>query len=224
VLADKTIGGVQKKVLLFANRNGFFYTFERATGVLLASRPFVKTTWAEKINPDGRPAVKAGTDPTPDGVEVCPDIAGGTNFMSPAYNPKTGLLYVTSREVCATYYGWEQEFVQGEYYFAGNAQRSGRGFGAMRAIDPSNAGVKWEFKYYTPSMGGVLSTETNVIFGGDADGNMMAFDAATGKNLWHFQTGASINAAPITYMLDGREYVVLGSGTTVYAFALPAGR
>ena len=221
VLAQKTIGGVNRKVLMFANRNGFFYTFDRADGRLLASRPFVKTTWAEKINPDGRPAVKSGTEPSADGTDVCPDIAGGTNFMSPAYNPRTGLFYVTAREVCATYFGWEQEFVQGEYYFAGAQQRTARGYGAMRAIDPSNAGVKWEFKYYTPSMAGVLSTETNLIFGGDMDGNVMAFDAATGKNLWHFQSGSSIYAAPVTFMLDGRQMLVIGSGTTVYAFALP---
>ena len=221
VLAEKTIDGVARKVLMFANRNGFFYTFDRTNGTLIASRPFVKTTWAEKINPDGKPAVRAGTEPSATGTDVCPDITGGTNFMSPAYNPKTGLFYVTAREVCATYYGWEQEFVTGQYYFAGAAQRSARGYGAMRAIEPSNAGVKWEFKYYTPSMAGVLSTESNLIFGGDMDGNMMAFDAASGKNLWHFQTGSSIYAAPITYMLDGRQYVVLGSGTTVYAYALP---
>jgi alcohol dehydrogenase (cytochrome c) len=222
VLAERLIGGVQRKVLLFANRNGFYYTFDRSSGDLLVSRPFVKTTWAEKINPDGRPAVRPGTEPTEDGVDVCPDITGGTNFMSPAYNPKTGLFYVTSREVCATYYGWEQEFVQGEYYFGGAGQRQGgRGYGAMRAIDPSNAGVKWEFKYFSPSMAGVLSTESGLIFGGDMDGNIMAFEAASGKNLWHFQMGASVYASPVTYMLDGKQYVVLGAGTTVYAFALP---
>ena len=92
VLADRVIGGVPRKVLLFANRNGFYYTLDRVNGSLLASRPFVRTTWAEKINPDGRPAVLPNTDPTEKGTEVCPDITGGTNFQSPAYNPKTGLL------------------------------------------------------------------------------------------------------------------------------------
>jgi alcohol dehydrogenase (cytochrome c) len=221
VLGDKVIDGVSRKVLMFANRNGFFYTMDRKTGQLLASRPFVKTTWAEKINADGRPAVKPNTEPTENGTDVCPDITGGTNFMSPAFNPATGLFYVTAREVCATYYGWEQEFVAGEYYFGGAAQRTERGFGAMRAIEPSTAGVRWEFKYYTPSMAGVLSTASNLIFGGDMDGNVMAFDAASGKNLWHFQTGSPIFAAPATYMLDGRQYVVMPAGTTLYAFALP---
>ena len=223
VLAETTINGVRKKTLLFANRNGFYYTLDRTDGTLLAWRPFVKTTWAETIAPNGRPNVKPNTDPSESGTEVCPDITGGTNFQSPAYNPKTGLLYVTAREVCATYYGWEQEFVPGEFYFGGAAQRTDRGFGAMRAIDPATGSVRWEFKYHTPSMAGVLSTESGLIFGGDMDGNLMAFEAATGKNLWHFQTGSGIFAAPTTYMLDGRQWVVMPSGSTLYAFALPPG-
>jgi len=83
--------------------------------------------------------------------------------------------------------------------------------------------MKWEFKYYTPSMAGVLSTGSGLVFGGDMDGNVMAFEAGTGKNLWHFQTGSGIYAAPTTYMLDGRQWVVMPSGATLYAFALPAG-
>ena len=223
VLADITVSGVPRKILMFANRNGFYYTLDRATGALITSRPFIQTTWAEKIGPDGRPSVLPNTEPTENGTDVCPDITGGTNWMSPAYNPKTSLLYVTVREVCATYYGWEQEFVQGEYYFGGNAQRTGgRGYGALRAIDPVTGGVKWQFKYYSPSMAGVLSTASGLVFGGDMDGNIMAFDAASGKNLWHFQTGSSIWAAPTTYMLDGRQFVLLPSGSALFAFALPA--
>jgi alcohol dehydrogenase (cytochrome c) len=152
---------------------------------------------------------------------VCPDITGGTNFQSPAFSPKTGLLYVTAREVCATYYGWEQEFVPGEYYFGGAAQRTDRGFGALRAIDPATGSVRWEFRFHSPSLSGVLSTESGVIFSGDMDGNIMALEATSGKNLWHFQSGASIYAAPTTYMLDGRQYLLMPSGTTLYAFALP---
>jgi alcohol dehydrogenase (cytochrome c) len=222
VIADVPINGARRKTVLVANRNGFFYTLDRTNGSLIVSRAFVKTTWAEKIGDDGRPAVRPNTSPTADGNDVCPDITGGTNWNSPAFNPKTGLLYVTAREVCATYYGWEQEFVQGEYYFAGAAQRlGGRGYGALRGIDPAVAGAKWQFRYHTPSTAGVLSTESGVIFGGDSDGNAMAFEASTGRNLWHFQTGSGIFAAPITYMLDGRQFVLVPAGTTLFAFALP---
>jgi PQQ-dependent dehydrogenase (methanol/ethanol family) len=221
VLADITVNGAPRKTLMLANRNGFFYTLDRTNGSIITSRSFIRTTWAEKIGDNGRPVVLPNTDPNEKGNDVCPDITGGTNWMSPAFNPKTGLFYVTTREVCATYYGWEQEFVAGEYYFGGAAQRlRDRGYGAMRAIDPKVAGVKWEFKYFTPSMAGVLTTASDLVFGGDMDGNVMAFDATSGKNLWHFQTGAPVYAAPITYMLDGRQYVVMPSGTTLYAFAL----
>jgi alcohol dehydrogenase (cytochrome c) len=221
VLADITVNGAPRKIMMFANRNGFYYTIDRTNGALITTRPFVQTTWAERIGPDGKPSVLPNTEPTENGTDVCPDITGGTNWMSPAFNPKTGLLYVTAREVCATYYGWEQEFVQGEYYFGGAAQRAGgRGYGALRAIDPITGGVKWQFRYYSPSMAGVLSTASGLVFGSDMDGNLMAFDAAGGKNLWYFQTGSSIWAAPTTYMLDGRQFVVLPSGTTLFAFAL----
>jgi alcohol dehydrogenase (cytochrome c) len=223
VLADVEILGTTRKLLMFANRNGFFYTLDRTNGKLIAAKPFIHTTWAKEIDARGRPVVLPGSEPTADGVNVCPDIAGATNWMSPSFNPRTGLLYVTTREVCATYYAWEQEFIEGQYYFGGAGQRfGGRGYGAMRAIDPLTATVKWEFRYFTPSMAGTLSTESGLVFGGDMDGNLMAFDAATGKNLWHFQTGAPLYAAPITYMLDGRQYLLMPAGTTLFAFALPA--
>ncbi len=154
----------------------------------------------------------------------CPDITGGTNWMSPAYNPKTGLFYVTAREVCATYYGWEQEFVQGQETSA--ARPSGRWPRLQCAARhrSRDRGNEMGVNSYMPSMAGILSTDSGLVFGGDMDGNVMAFDATSGKNLWHFQTGSSIWAAPITYMLDGRQLVVMPSGTTLYAFALPSRR
>jgi alcohol dehydrogenase (cytochrome c) len=226
ILADIRVAGAPRKVLMLANRNGFYYTLDRTNGSIIAAKPFVRTTWAEEIGPDGRPRVLPGTTPNETGVNVCPDIAGGTNFMSPSFNPQTGLFYVTAREVCSTYFGWEQEFVSGQVYFAGAQQRgtNARGYGAMRAIDPATGTVKWEYKYFSPSMAGTLSTASGLVFGGDMDGNVMAFEAATGKNMWHFQTGSSIYAAPVTYMLDGRQYVVLAAGTTLFSFALPEGR
>lgn len=226
ILADIRVGGAPRKVLMLANRNGFYYTLDRTNGAIIAAKPFVRTTWAEEIGPDGRPRVLPGTTPNETGVNVCPDITGGTNFMSPSFNPQTGLFYVTAREVCSTYFGWEQEFVPGQVYFAGAQQRgtNARGYGAMRAIDPATGAVKWEYKYFSPSMAGTLSTASGLVFGGDMDGNVMAFEAATGKHLWHFQTGSPIYAAPVTYMLDGRQYVVLAAGTTLFSFALPEAR
>lgn len=222
VLADVAVDGQPRKALMLANRNGFFYTLDRTNGKLIAAKPYVRTTWAEKIGADGRPEVVPGSDPTEAGNPACPDVTGATNWTSPTFNPTTGLFYVTAREVCATYYGWPQEPIQGQYFFGGAAQRTGgRGYSALRAIDPVTATVKWQFPYFSPSLSGTLSTASGLVFGGDADGNIMAFDAKTGKNLWHFQTGAAVYAAPVTYMLDGRQYLVVPSGTTLLAFALP---
>lgn len=225
VLADLQISGAKRQLLMMANRNGFFYTLDRTNGKLIVTNPYVRTTWAEAIGPDGRPMVLPKSEPTEQGTTTCPDITGGTNWMSPSFNPQTGLFYVTVREVCATYYAWPQEFIEGQYYFGGAAQRAGgRGYGALRAIDPLTAAVKWEFRYFSPSMAGTLTTASGLVFGGDMDGNLMAFDARTGKNLWHFQTGAAIYAAPTTFTIDGRQHLVLPAGTALLAFALPEPR
>lgn len=221
VLADMNIGGQKRKLLFVANRNGFFYTLDRTDGKLIVARPYVKTTWAKEIGPDGRPILLPNNEPTEQGTVTCPDIGGGTNWMSPSFNPATGLLYVTAREVCAKFFAWPQEFMVGQYYFGGAYQREGgRGYGALRAIDPLTGKIKWEFKYFTPSMAGTLSTASGLVFTGDMEGNVMAFEARSGKNLWHFQTGSAIYAAPITYMLDDTQYVLVPSGTTLFAFAL----
>jgi len=225
VLADIPIGGVRRKVVMFANRNGFFYTLDRTDGKLIVARPFVRTSWAERIGADGKPILQGDSEPSEKGTFVCPDITGGTNFMSPSFNPDTGLFYVTAREQCATYFNWEQEFVVGDRYTAGGGvrgtDREGRGYSALRAIDPATGERRWEFRYHTPSMAGTLSTASGLVFGGDMDGNIMAFDARTGRNLWHYQTGSALYSAPTTYLLDGRQYVLVPSGTTLTAYALP---
>jgi alcohol dehydrogenase (cytochrome c) len=223
VLADLTFNGVVRKVVMVANRNGFFYTLDRTTGELLVAKPYVKTTWATKIGADGRPIVLPDSEPTEGGTFICPDMDGGTNWMSPSYNPQTHWMYVMSREVCATYYSWADEtYKEGESYWGGNTTRKrDEGYGALRAIDPLTGDVKWEFKFPNPSMAGTLSTASGLVFAGDVDGNFMAFDAATGKNLWHFQTGAPIYAAPVTFTVQQKQYVVIPSGSNLLAFALP---
>ena len=225
VLADVTIGGVRRKVLMTANRNGFFYTLDRTNGKLIASKPFVKTTWAKEIGRDGRPVLLSANYVGPEGTVTCPDVAGGTNFESPSFSPVTGLFYVTAREVCAKYYAFPQAFIEGHVYWGGafEAIPGEPGYGALRAIDPLTGDMKWEFKYVKQSWGGTLTTAAGLVFGGDADGNVMAFDARSGRNLWHLSTGSAIMAAPITFMLDGRQHVVIASGAALIALALPAG-
>jgi alcohol dehydrogenase (cytochrome c) len=226
VLADLTIGGQPRKVLMFANRNGFFYTLDRVTGKVIIAKPFVETTWAKEIGADGRPVMLPGHLPDEDGEKTCPDLGGGTNFFSPAFNPTTRLFFVTARETCATYYGYEQTFKQGQQYTGGatTKPREQKNFGALRAIDPVTAQLKWEFRYTlgNTSSSGVLSTASGLVFAGDGEGNIIAFDSRTGKNLWHYQLGVPIRStAGTTYMVDGRQYLLVPSGSALTAFALP---
>jgi alcohol dehydrogenase (cytochrome c) len=223
VLADLPINGQTRKVVMFANRNGFFYTIDRVTGKIIVAKPFVETTWAKEIGPTGRPVLLPGNIPDENGTKTCPDLGGGTNYMSPSYDPSTRTFFVTARETCATYYSWEQPFQPGVQWESGATQRP-RGqvnFGALRAIDPATGERKWEFRYPTVSSSGVLSTASGLVFNADGDGNILAFDSRTGKNLWHYQTGSGIRAtAGTTYMLDGKQYLLVPSGSTLVAFAL----
>ena len=223
VLADLTIGGQPRKVVMFANRNGFFYTIDRITGKVIVAKPFVTTTWATEIGPTGRPVLLAGHIPDENGTITCPDLGGGTNFMSPSYDPTTRTFFVTARETCATFYSWDQPFQPGVQWESGATlrPRDQKNFGALRAIDPVTGDRKWEFRYPTVSSSGVLSTASGLVFAADGDGNVLALDSRTGKHLWHYQTGSGIRStAGTTYMVDGKQYLLVPSGSTLVAFAL----
>jgi alcohol dehydrogenase (cytochrome c) len=225
VLADLPINGQPRKVVMFANRNGFFYTIDRVTGKVIVAKPFVETTWAKEIGPDGRPVLLPGHLPDEEGTKTCPDLGGGTNFMSPSYDPTSRLFFVTARETCATYFAFDQKFKPGEQFESGGTTRprDQKNFGALRAIDPVTATMKWEFRYPSVSSSGVLTTASGLVFAGDGDGNIMAFDSRTGKNLWHYQLGFAMRStAGTTYMLDGRQHLLVPSGSMLTAFALPA--
>ncbi len=221
VLADVTIGGQPRKVVIFANRNGFFYVLDRVTGKLIYGKPFIQTSWAKEIRADGRPMLLPGSLPTEEGARVCPDQSGGTNWMSPSFDPALGLLFVTARDSCGTFYSWQDEYKPGEGFRGGAVTRLNEvQHAALRAIDVATGERRWEFPYTAQSWAGVLSTASGLLFAGSS-GNLMAFDARSGKNLWHYQTGSALYAGATTYMLDGRQYVLMPSGTTLTAFALP---
>ena len=219
VLAELVLDGELRKVVMVANRNGFFYMLDRVTGELLVGKPFTDTTWAREIGSDGRPIVLN------DGSKGClPDPWGGTNFMPPSFNPDLGILFVTAREVCATFVPQEPEIIPGRTSFGGVVWIDrDQGYGALRAIDVRTGERQWEFRYPSATMAGVMTTASGLVFAGDHEGNFMAFEASTGRNLWHYQTGSRIwGAAAMTHVLDGRQHVLIPSGTTLVAFALPA--
>jgi len=226
ILADLPIGGQTRKVVMFANRNGFYYTLDRTTGKIIVAKPFVKTTWATEIGADGRPVLQPGHTPNEKGEVTCPDIAGGTNFWPGAYDPSTRTFFVNAREACMTFYAWKPEYKQGERFTGGAGQRvkstEMQVYGALRALDPATGERKWEFKYLNLSTAGLMTTASGLIFSSDGDGNLLALDSRDGKLLWRYQMGATMHGtSPITYMVDGRQHVLVPAGTTLTAWALP---
>ena len=213
-----------KKLIAHANRNGFFYLIDRSAGKLVLSKPYIKTTWSDSKDEEGRPVATKGSSPTLEGNLVCPGAAGGTNWMSPAYDPQTRLFYVTAREQCDIFSTAPQENEPGHAYYGSAyfpAADAEPYWGALRAIDPLTGEKQWEFKHITPSWSGVLSTAGGLVFTGDSEGNFIALDATTGKPLWHFQMGGAVIAAPMTYAIDGKQYEAIGAGSALLVFTLP---
>ena len=224
VLADLTVGGRQRKVLMAANRNGFFYVLDRTNGEFLFAKPYIKQTRAKEIGKDGRPVELPDQRPTPKGALTCPDLFGGTNFMSPSYDPAARLFFVSARETCMVYVSQAPTpgYKAGDRTMGGSFRPGGeRGYGALRAIDATTGDVKWELRNESPSWAGVLSTAGGVVFTGTNEGDIVAADSRTGKELWRYQLGHPFYGAPASYMLDNRQYLVAGAGTTLTAFALP---
>ena len=224
MLLDLKINGEPRKAMVMANRNGFYYALDRATGKFLFAKTFAKVTWASGVDANGRPIVLPNTDPTPEGNNVCPGVAGATNWNSPSYSPQTGLFYVMAREQCDTFYAAPQMYREGRLYFGStnHAVPGEQRWGALRALDPATGDLKWEFKTFMPTTTGTLATAGGLVFTGDRDGYVMAMDAASGKLLWKLNVGGRVNASPIAYSIDSRQYVAIAAGSAIFSFGLPA--
>jgi alcohol dehydrogenase (cytochrome c) len=227
VLGEVPINGQTRKVVMVANRNGFYYTLDRATGELLVGKPFTATKWARELDHKGRPIVLSNGVIPPGGSEAStpcvPDFRGGTVYNPPSFDPALQLFYVMARETCAYYTPTQQEWQVGRSYMGGGMRKLAEpDFSALRAIDPKTGAIKWEHKFEQASLAGVMSTASGVVFAGDHEGFFNAFDSKTGKKLWSYRTGSPIwGAAAVTFMLDGRQHVLIPSGNTITAFALP---
>ena len=221
VLTDLVIDGRTVKAVIQANRNGFFYALDRTNGKVLVSKAYTRVTWADGIGPDGRPVPIAGQDPTEEGNRTCPGMPGGHNWQATAYSPQTGLYYFTSTERCMLFFKTKQEFKEGQWYQASTIGRDEPGNGRIDAIDPKTGKLAWFFETVTSPTGGVLATAGGLVFSGDAEGYLIALDAKTGKPVWRFQTGGTVIAPPISYALNGRQYVAVAAGQTIITFALP---
>ena len=223
VLVELTIDGRKVKAVIQANRNGFFYALDRTNGKVLRAKAYTKVTWADGIGADGRPHLTPGQEPTEEGKLACPGLGGGHNWQATAYSPQTGLYYFGSSENCQLFFKTKQGFTTGQWYQASTVEAppNQHGTGAILAVDPTTGSTKWRFDLVSSPSAGMLATAGGLVFTGDSQGYLIAFDAQTGKVLWKFQTGGSVSAPPISYMLNGKQYVAVAAGGSMLTFALP---
>ncbi|MBL8236749.1 MAG: PQQ-dependent dehydrogenase, methanol/ethanol family [Bryobacterales bacterium] len=224
MLIEGVVKGQKRKLLVTAQRNGFYYVLDRTTGEFLAGREFAKQTWSSGLDDKGRAIVLPNTTPTPQGNYVCPDAAGTANWGSPSYDPATGFFLVSVREACATYTSMTKSPVPGEGYTGGGVEVDPKigAPGSVRALEATTGIRKWDFPLQTGSSAtGVVATAGGVVFASSADGNLIALDAKNGKYLWHYYTGASIITSPMSYAVDGKQYVAIASQSAIFVFGLP---
>jgi alcohol dehydrogenase (cytochrome c) len=221
VLFDGEFQGKPRKLLAQASRNGYFFLLDRATGEHLLTKPFIETNWASGIDAKGRPMRNLAKDPAPDGRLVSPASGGASNWPPPSFSPDSGLFYVSAMRSFSVFYltdtsekpeGW------------GGVDKDSWMDTELRAIDYQTGQVKWSHNWGSEGWGlsGLLSTAGKLLFGGDISGNFIGMDAATGKFLWHVNLNANVSNGPMTYELDGVQYLVVGAGDTLYGFQLPS--
>ena len=237
VLVDLPWQGRPRKLLLWANRNGFFYVLDRVSGEFLSGKPFVRVTWADGFDTHGRPRRVPGQEPTPRGTLVYPGNQGATNWYSPSFSPRTRLFYVPAWvDYASLFIKRPQTYVQGQYFGGGegratdaqglrtatnNLRTDDEGYGAILAIDPLTGLRRWEYKMVDFTDAGVLTTASDLLFSGGREGDVYALDARTGARLWKFTVGGQVQSGPMTYAIRGRQYVAVSAGSSLYAFALP---
>jgi alcohol dehydrogenase (cytochrome c) len=237
VLANADWQGSPRKLMYWGNRNGFFYVLDRGTGKFLAGKPFVKVNWASGLDANGRPI----TTPQPPGSPTYPGIQGGTNWYSPSYSPSTGLFYLSTWEDYGTIFeGVKAEYKEGTRFTGGantspvpgaenpagtrtgpiNAYTEAMAHGGVVAIDPTTGDKKWKFEEHDVNTSGILTTASDLLFVGGREGYFQALNARTGALLWKQNLGGEIIAGPISFEVDGKQFVTIASGNSLFAFGL----
>jgi alcohol dehydrogenase (cytochrome c) len=225
VLVDANYQGQPRKLLVEANRNGYFYVLDRTNGKFLSAFPFVeKLNWAKGIDAQGRP-IRTGVRPTPEGTRMCPGLIGATNWYSPSYNPSTHFFHFLAFENCDLYFLKPEEFSEGKTYYSTGTRHSPGDHGQKVLLAYSLESDKPAWRYVQAgqghSSGGVMTTASGLLFFGDDAQSFEAVDAQTGKPLWHFNTGQSLHASPMSYAVNGKQYVAIAAGSDIFSFGLP---
>jgi alcohol dehydrogenase (cytochrome c) len=235
VLADMNYQGRQRKVLMTANRNGLYYVLDRITGQFLTGKPYTKVTWMSGFDGKGRPIPVPGQTPTFEGTLVYPSNQGATNWYSPSYSPRTGLFYIPAWDnTWSIYVKGEEKYTEGQRYTSGmhrssfglnrgtqnNTRSPDDGHGAVIAVDAATGEKKWQFDFIDVTDSGILTTATDLLFSGNREEFFVALDARTGQMLWKSSLGGVIANGPMTYAVNGRQYVAVAAGNALFVFGL----
>ena len=228
--------GSPRKVMLWANRNGFFYVLDRATGKFLLGKPFVEVNWASGFDETGRPMRVAGKVPTPEGTVIFPGNQGGTNWYSPSFSPRTGLFYIPSWvNYSSVYIKAKAEYEEGKRFVGTsprsligglqgvpkiNTRKEDEGYGAVRAIDPMTGDRKWEFKMNDVTDAGILTTGSDLLFSGGREGYFYALNARNGELLWKANVGGAVASGPMSYAVNGKQYFAISAGNSLFVYGL----
>jgi alcohol dehydrogenase (cytochrome c) len=243
VLVDMPWQNRPRKLMLLAQRNGFFYALDRITGEFLMARPFVKQNWNAGFDPKGRPVLTPAARSSVEGTLIYPANQGGTNWFSPSFSPRTGLFYVNAWENTSSIFTKTETTYQEGRTFTGGGTRAiipsrntmgmpqghqpinyrteDENYSAVRALDPRTGERKWEFKMSDAADGGILTTASDLLFTGNREGYFFSLDARTGAPLWKTSLGGIVINGPITYSVGGRQYVAVAAGNSLFAFGLP---
>jgi alcohol dehydrogenase (cytochrome c) len=222
VLLDAEWKGRPRKLMLFANRNAFYYVLDRATGEFLLARQFTRQTWAKGLDEKGRPIPNPEAEPSDQGALVYPDDDGTANWFNPSYSPSAGLFYQSVREKGAYYFRTESPYVPGRAYLGASKRNIPKEepYGTIRAWRPLSGEQVWEFRLHSPPWGGLLATAGGLVFSGSMEGDFFALDDRNGKVLWRVQTGGEIWSNPMSYLWEGRQHIAIASGSALLTFTL----
>jgi alcohol dehydrogenase (cytochrome c) len=217
VLFDAEINGQQRKLVAQAARNGHFFVLDRTNGKAIVSSEYVKTNWAKGHDAKGQPIPDPLKHPQLDGALVTPNQGGATNWPPPSFSPQTGLFYVSASQAWSVYYIYDPDDNPQGW---GGTDRGGYSESMIQAIDYKTGKVRWSHKWETNARSGLLSTAGNLLFAGGNSNDLVALNATTGDALWQARLNSSVSNGPITYELDGMQYVVVAAGDTLWAMVL----
>jgi alcohol dehydrogenase (cytochrome c) len=219
VLFDDELNGIRRKLLAQASRNGYFFVLDRNTGEHILTAPFIATNWGTGLDAKGQPIPNPAKEPKPDGALVSPGSDGATNWMAPSFNPNTGLFYVSARRLWSIFYMTAEGKPEG---WAGR-DRNLWANSVLEALDYKTGKVRWSHEIgQGEGVAGMLSTAGNLLFTADNAENLLALDPVSGKTLWHVNLGAEMAGAPMTYELEGKQYLLTPAGGVLFAWTLPS--